>query len=316
MPPELTDTAAEDALEQGLPAVAAEEDEASAEGGEEGAEKPDGEDGDGQEAAEGASEESDSEGLKLNLDEDLAGDDAQNRAPNWLRDLRKENRAKDRRIRELELEIARGRAESPEASIGAEPNPDDYEMWEEAGKAKFRTDYAAWISKKTQLEAQQRRQQEDRDDQDRKFLERKEKVARVGATLAGDYEERIQVVKDTLDDVQFGLLVGEAGDPKIAAQMLYLLSHENNYETLNRLASIKNPIRYHREIVLMEAGMKSQIRTKSAPPPDRQIRSSVSGAAVVDNQLSRLREEARNTGDYSKLMDFQRAQAAKAKAAK
>lgn len=314
MPPELTDAAAEDALEQDLPADAAQEDEASTEGGEEGAQEPGGEDdaAEGQEDAEGASEEGDG-ALSISLGDEPEEGATEKAAPDWVRNLRKENRAQVRRIRELEAENASLRPD-PAVVIGPEPNPDDYEMWEDAGKAKFRKDYSEWASRKQQVADQQKSKQQAEEQDRQRWQARIDEVNKAAASAlkVEDHDEAMQAFEDTFSPLQQAIILDGPHDAKASAFLRYALA--KNPTKAAELAAITNPVKFAFAISKLEANMKVTSR-KAAPVPDRQIRSSVSGAAVVDNQLSRLREEARRTGEYSKVADFLRAQAAKAKAA-
>ncbi len=290
-------------VEQGLDAASEQEDGAVE--GEEG------------QASEQTDEQDDDGALTVSLggeDDAQDGDGSDPRAAaKWIRDLRKSDREKTRIIREQEAEIARLRPD-PAVVIGPEPNPDDYEIWEEAGKAKFRSDYAAWAERKQKVADQQKAKQQAEEQDRQRWQTRVESVNKAAATLkVTDHEEAVQAFEDTFSPLQQAIVLDGPQDAKSSALLRYALA--KNPSKAAELAAITNPVKFAFAVSKLEANMKVTPR-KTAPPPDRQVRSSVSGAAAVDNQKQRLLEEAGRTGDYSKVADFNRAQIAKARAAK
>lgn len=240
------------------------------------------------------------------------GEQDENRAPNWVRELRKSNREKDRRIRELESQVA---AAKPVAviEVGKEPDPDDYDMFEPEGKAKFKADWAAWNTRKSEAEAAQRNQQAAQEAQEREWKDRLKAVDTAGAALkVADHDDAVEALADVFSVAQMGMLIDAASDATKAAQLRYALG--KNHTEAARLAAIKHPVKFIAEIARLEQKLKVTPR-KSAPPPDTPVRSAGGGskASAVDNQLERAREAARKTGDYSKVMELKRAQAARAK---
>src|SRR6185312_580908 len=88
-------------------------------------------------------------------------EEEQARAPEWVRELRKANREKDRRIRELEQEkAAREAANAPGAiKVGEKPTLEGCEYDPE----RFESELTAWHERKRQADEQaaaQRKEQE------------------------------------------------------------------------------------------------------------------------------------------------------------
>lgn len=233
------------------------------------------------------------------------------RAPDWLRDLRKSNREKDRRIRELEAQIGAGRhAQDQEIEVGKEPEVDDYETWTEEGKAKFKKDYAEWNSRSTAA-AEKKRTREAAERQQAEAWQRTRDSydAAKSALKVEHFEDAEETVKEALSVTQQAILL-QALEAKKAALMVYALGGAP--KKLKELSSIADPIKFTVALTKLESDMKVS-KTKAAPAPERVVRGNVAGAAAVDSQLERLRKEARQTGDYSKVMDFQRNQNAKSR---
>jgi hypothetical protein len=275
----------------------------------------------------GDPDEVDDDGITISLDgADDQAEAEEQRAPSWVRDLRKSNREKDRAIRERDAEIARLRGQQAGAGqveVGKEPDPDDYEMFEADGKAKFKADWAAWSQRKADAEKSQRDANEAQETAQRAFNERRQAVEKAGAALklspeAEPFAEASERLGDTLKPHQVGMLIDAAKDPASAAKLIYAISKSPKH--LAELAALDgNPVKYIAAVVRLEAGVKESKGNKKAPPPDTPVRSSGGGSAkasAVENTLERAREEARKTGDYSKVMQIKREQAARAERAK
>jgi hypothetical protein len=281
--------------------------EGSDDGDESSADDADGEDAEGEEAS-----EEDGEGpLVVSIGEEPEQPEDEKRAPDWLRDLRKSNREKDRRIRELESQISAGRPVEPQQiEVGKEPEVDDYETWTEEGKAKFKKDWADW-NNRSNAAAKQKADRETAEQQQRESWQRTQSAydTAKAALKVDHFEDAEDAVKDSLNQTQQGILL-VAMEPKKAALMVYALGSAP--KKLKELSAITDPIKFTVAITKLESEMKVS-KTKAAPAPERVVRGNVAGAAAVDNQLERLRKEARESGDYSKVTAFKRQQAEKSR---
>lgn len=255
------------------------------------------------------SDEDDDGPLVVSLGEEPEQPEDEKRAPDWLRDLRKSNREKDRRIRELESQLSAGRpAEAQPIEVGKEPDVDDYETWNEEGKAKFKKDYAEWNARSSAA-AKQKADREAAEQQQREVWQRTQSAydTAKAALKVEHFEDAEDAVKDALSQTQQGILL-VAMEPKKAALMVYALGSAP--KKLKELSAITDPIKFTVAVTKLESEMKVS-KTKAAPAPERVVRGNVAGAAAVDSQLERLRKEARQTGDYTKVVDFQRKQTEK-----
>lgn len=265
------------------------------------------EDGDGDSDGDGE-EEADGE-LIVTLGEEPAPKD-ERAAPAWLRELRKSNRDKDRTIRELEAKIRAGTQPEPQIVVGEEPDIDTYETWTEEGKAKFKKDWADWNSKKQAFE-QSKRDKEAAEAKNREAWQRTQEAynAAKGALKVEHFEDAEETVKASFNETQQGILL-VAMEPKKAALLVYALG--SSPKKLKEVSAITDPIKFTVAITKLESEMKVS-RTKTAPAPERKISGNVAGAAAVDSQIERLRNEARKTGDYSKVVEHNRRIAEKAR---
>lgn len=241
-------------------------------------------------------------------DEPAANDEEEHRAPEWVRDLRKSNREKDRRIRELEQQAARGAPAPQPVVVGDKPTLIGCDFDAE----KFEGDLEAWHTRKREAEDQQRQRKQTEDQQRAQFQTRIDAVVTAAKTLkVADYEDASNAFEDTFSLVQQGIVVGGPEDPKSSALLRYALG--KNPKKAKELAAISDPVKFAFAVAKLETQLKVTPR-KSAPAPDTPVRSSVAGAAAVDNQLQRLRDEAAKTGDFSKVMAYRNQNRAKQRA--
>lgn len=229
--------------------------------------------------------------------ESQAADDDQNRAPEWVRELRKSNREKDRRIRELEQQVTA--KPGPQAVVvGDKPTLESYDYDAE----KFERDLEAWHTRKREADEQQRARAAADEQLQKQWQSRIDAVTKASTELkVKDSEDAAQAFDDTFSIVQRGIVLGGPDDPKASALLRYALG--KNPKKAKELAAINDPVKFTYAVAKLETQLKVTPR-KTAPTPDRAVRSSVAGASSVDNQLERLRTEAAKTGDFSKVHQY------------
>ncbi len=259
------------------------------------------------EGAGSGDDEGDDEGAELVIS---LGDDEpppqanEKEAPTWLRDLRKSNREKDRRIRELEQRLSTAQPAAAPVVVGEKPKLADYEFDED----KFSDALDQWHERKRKADeavAERSRTQKAAEDAWNTKLTAYETNKK--ALPVRDFEDAEEAAKDLLSEVQQGIILHAAKSPE---KVIYALG--KNPKRLAELAAIKDPVSFAVALGGLEKDMKVTKRT-APPPPETRVRSTVSGAAAVDNQLERLRQEARQTGNYDKVTAFQREKREKAK---
>lgn len=241
-------------------------------------------------------------------DEPGPDEEDEKRAPEWVRDLRKSNREKDRRIRELEAKVATATPTQQAIVLGEKPTLDgcDYDA------EKFERELEAWHNRKRDLDDQQRQRAQTEEQQCAQWQGRIDAVKTAATGLkVKDYDDAAQSFEDTFSMVQQGIVIGGPEDPKSSALLRYALG--KNPKKAKELAAITDPVKFTFAVARLEAQLKITPR-KSAPAPDSRVRSSVAGAAAVDSQLQRLRDEAAKTGNMSKVIAYKNEQRAKQRA--
>lgn len=257
-----------------------------------------------------SSEEEEDEGVIVTIGDEKppVEDEEEKTAPKWVKDLRKSDKEKARRIRELERELADksspAAAKAPE--LGPKPTLEDCD-WDAED---FETKLTAWHEQKRKVEdAKQeatKKQEADQQAWQGKLSRYTETQAALKAKDFADVEES---VKSLLDPTQHAIIVQAAKDP---ALMVYAIG--KNPKKAAELAAIKNYVEFAYALGELSKDMKVTTR-KAPPPPEGKVRSgtaSISGS--VDSNLERLRAEAEKTGDMSKVAAYKRAQREKQKA--
>lgn len=277
-------------------------DESGAEGHEDESGESEGEASD-DDAGEGA--DADDEVVVSIGEESPTSSEDENRAPEWVRELRKSNREKDRRIRELEGQVAKTTSGQQPAAVGEKPTLEGCNF----DTGKYEADLEAWHARKREADDQASAKTRAEEQQRAHWQTRIDAVTKAGATLkVKDYEDAGQAFEDQFSIVQQGIVIGGPDDPKTSALLRYALG--KNPKKAKELSSITDPVKFAFAVAKLETQLKVTPR-KAAPTPDKKVASTVAGAAVVDNQLARLRDEAAKTGDYSKVHAYRQNQRAK-----
>lgn len=229
------------------------------------------------------------------------------KAPEWVRELRKSNREKDRRIRELEQRVATA-APAPQAVVvGERPKLADFDFDED----KFGAALDAWLTRKSEADAQAQTKAREAAQQQAHWQTRIDAIAKAATGLKlPDYDDAAQAFEDLFPNVVHrGIIMGGPDDAKTSALLRYALG--KNPKKAKELAAIADPVKFAFAVAKLESQLKITPR-KVAPAPDTVVRSSVAGAAAVDSTLKRLQEQADKTGDRTKVAQYMRDKSRKA----
>lgn len=237
-------------------------------------------------------------------DED--GEAVKGLSPEQLRAFVRMRRQKAELKRKLKAEQAKQEAAAASAApvainIGPKPTLAECDYDEE----KLAEKLDVWYTKKAEADAQQRAKEDERKrNEEAQRASWQATIDRFNTAKAklrlADYEDAQGLVEDTLSIVQQGIILQGAEKPEL---LVYALGR--NPKKAKELASITDPVKFAIAVGKLETQLKVTPR-KAAPTPDTPIRSSVAGAAAVDNQLARLQAEADKTGDRSKVAAYLR----------
>lgn len=225
-------------------------------------------------------------------------DDEEVRAPEWVRDLRKNYREEKRRAKDLEQKLARFETQAPgAATLGPKPTLEkvDYDT------DRYEKELANWYEKKRQHDD---REVSVRSEQQAVQKEWERKLEGYQSAKAGlkvrDFEFAEDVVQDNLSVMQQGMIVQGADN---AALVVYALG--KNPKKAKELALITDPVKFAFAVAKLETQLKISNR-KAQVSPERKISGTGRPSGAVDSTLDRLRADAEKTGDYSKVFQYKK----------
>lgn len=239
-------------------------------------------------------------------EESPPSDEDENRAPEWVRELRKSNREKDRRIRELEQERAAATKASTVITVGDKPTLEscDYDT------DRFEKDLEQWHERKRAADAEEQKKQDSQTKAQQAWQAKLDHYGKLkGELKVKDFEDAEQTVRDGFSVTQQGVILSGAENPAV---VIYALG--KNPKKAKELASIEDPVKFAFAVAKLETQLKVTPR-KAAPLPESTVRGSAPVAGgTVDPNLKKLEEEADRTGDRSKVIAYRREQRRKASA--
>jgi hypothetical protein len=243
-------------------------------------------------------DEDDEDEVVISIGEESPPQDEEVRAPAWVRELRKSNREKERKIRELEAKLNTTATETKPVALVAKPTLEscDYDSDE------YEQKLAAWYEHKREYDAAEANVAAQRDAESKAWQDKLDSYAKARASLkVRDYDEAEATALDTFDVTQQGIVLQGSDNP---ALLIYAIG--KSAKRAKELAAITDPVKFAFAVAKLETQLKVTNR-RAATAPERTITTSggrVSGS--IDSQLERLRAEALKTGDLSKVMEYKR----------
>lgn len=252
-----------------------------------------------EETEEKAEKDGESDELTLVIGEETTPEEDDRKAPDWVRELRKSDREKTRRIRELEQQL---KAQNPAASVprlGPRPKLEDYDF----DTDKFDAAVDQWLEQKAKVDRIEREREEAEKRQRDEWQSRLDAYEKRKKELSlPDVEEAEESAKSVLSEIQQAIIVDATQSPEL---VMYALG--KHPAKLQEFASMQNPARFAVAIGRLEVSLKLTSKKPAPPAPEKVVRpgGSASGAAL-DNTLENLRKEAERTGNYSKVIAYRK----------
>ena len=242
----------------------------------------------------GDDQEGDDNEVIVSIGEDAPPPDEQAHAPGWVKELRKANREKEKRIRELEAKLNQTTEKKPVA-LGAKPKLEDFDY----DADKFESALADWFERKRQADTEAQKLQQAEQAQKQAWQEKLEGYGKAKAELkVRDFEDAEAVAQELFNITQQGVVLQGADNP---ALVIYALG--KNPKKAAELAKIEDPVKFAFAVAKLEKELKVTNR-KAAPAPERMISSTGRVSGAVDSTLERLREEAARTGNMTKVIQY------------
>lgn len=242
----------------------------------------------------GDDQEGDDNEVIVSIGEDAPPPDEQAHAPGWVKELRKANREKEKRIRELEAKLTQTTEKKPVA-LGAKPKLEDFDY----DADKFESALTDWFERKRQADTEAQKLQQAEQAQKQAWQEKLEGYGKAKAELkVRDFEDAEAVAQELFNITQQGVVLQGADNP---ALVIYALG--KNPKKAAELAKIEDPVKFAFAVAKLEKELKVTNR-KAAPAPERMISSTGRVSGAVDSTLERLREEAARTGNMTKVIQY------------
>lgn len=241
--------------------------------------------------------EEESDEVVVSIGEEAPPTDERQRAPEWVRELRKSNREKERRIRELEARLQTTQTETKPVALGSKPKLEEFDY----DADRFEQALDAWHERKREhdLEAEKVRQAEQA--QQQAWQAKLDGYSKAKAELrVRDYEDAEAIAQEVFNVTQQGVILQGSDNP---ALVIYALG--KNPKKAADLANITDPVKFAFAVAKLERELKVTNR-RATPEPERVIQGTGRVSGAVDSTLERLRAEAEKTGNYTKVLQYKR----------
>lgn len=234
----------------------------------------------------------------VSIGEESPPQEEETRAPEWVRELRKQNREKERRIRELESKLQTTiQTESKPVVVGAKPKLEDHDY----DTDKYEAALSDWYERKRAADQEVEKARQAEQAQRDAWQARLESYGKARAELkVKDFEDAESTAQELLNVTQQGIVVQGADNP---ALVIYALG--KNPKKAKEISGIKDPVKFAFAVAKLEKELKVTNR-KAAPPPERTVQGTGRVSGAVDSTLERLRADAEKTGNYTKVLQYKR----------
>ncbi len=223
-------------------------------------------------------------------------EEEQKAAPKWVKELRRQNRESQKKIRELEQErdALKPRAQTP--TLPPRPTMSSVEFDEEA----FAAATDKWYEAKRAVDEAHRAQADANRKAQEEFAGRVKGYETAKQELgADDFEDAELLVQKTFSQAQQALLVDSVDNAALVT-----LALGRNPAKAKEVASITNPARFVAAIAKLESQIKMN---KKTPPPAEKRVPSASRPLSVDRAHDALVDKASKSGDLTDLLRAARA---------
>jgi len=238
--------------------------------------------------------EDDADEVIVSIGEEAPPPEEQAHAPGWVKELRKANREKEKRIRELEAKLTQTTEKKP-VILGPKPKLEDHDY----DADRFEAALADWFDRKRVADAESQKIQQAEQAQKQAWQEKLDGYGKAKAELrVRDFEDAEAVAQELFNITQQGVVLQGADNP---ALVIYALG--KNPKKATELAKIEDPVKFAFAVAKLEKELKVTNR-KAAPAPERMISSTGRVSGAVDSTLERLREEAARTGNMTKVIQY------------
>lgn len=231
-------------------------------------------------------------------EESPSPEDDEAKAPEWVRELRKNHRELVKRNRELEEKLKEKEPASTTPVLGPKPTLEDCDYDAEAFEQKL----TKWYEEKREFDQAKATAEAKAREESDAWNARLNSYQQAKASLkVKDFDDAEATVLSKLSATQQGIILQGAEKPEV---LIYALG--KNHTKLKELSEITDPVKYAFAVAKLETQLK--VTPRKAPPPEKTVSGSASVSGSADSTLERLRAEAEKTGDRSKVVAYIRKQ--------
>lgn len=218
------------------------------------------------------------------------------KAPDWVRDLRKKERDGRKRIRELESKL---QERAPHATqIGQKPTLESVDYDE----GRFEAALTAWHDQKRQVDVRKQTEAQKAKDAQAAWTNRiAEYDDRKKALKVSDFDDAEIAVESEMSVTQQGIILQASENPEV---VIYALG--KHPAKMKELAAIADPIRFTAAVARLEGTLNVKPRAPKTRPEKRLSPNAGTGGGSTDNTLEKLRAKADKSGDMSEVLAYKR----------
>lgn len=241
---------------------------------------------------ESETQDSEDEEVVISFDDEDSPPQEREEAPQWVKDLRKENRELKK---QLKKEAAKHEPQ-PETKLRDKPKLADFDF----DDIRYENDLDNWYQEKREYDKAQEKILAEQEEQNKIWEAKAQAYEASKAKLTvSDYDEAEFTVSEKLTPEQRGIIIGYAENPSV---LVYALG--NNSERLEQLSQIKDPIAFALQISKMQGEVK--MRTKTKPAPEKKVVGKAASAKSLEAQLDELRLKAESSNDLTEVLKFKK----------
>ena len=204
-------------------------------------------------------------------------------APEWVKQLRKENR-------ELKKQLKQTPQQPQVAQLREKPTIEEHDF----DSAAYADDLEQWLNEKAQYDEVVNTQKAKYEAIDNRYFASVDKMRKI----APDYDDVEETVISTLSLDKQGLLKVGIED---GAKLVYALG-----KSPNKLAELEqlDPVSFVKQLGIMEFQMSQKSRNPNKPQPKQHELTGAAGGG--DSKLAKLEAEAAKTGDRTAIREYRK----------
>ena len=227
-----------------------------------------------------------------------APDPEEQKAPRWVKDLRKQHKEAQRKIKELESQLTQPKQAVDQPKPRAKkPTLEDYE-WD---ADKFQEGLESWFKDEQKHEIEAIKAQEAQKEAERAWQTKNEDYNKKKASLkVSDFEDAEHAVMQSLSATQQGIILQGADNPALLAYAI-----GKNPKRLAELAKMTDHVQFAFQVAKLEKDLKV-VNRKPTAAPEKSITGTGRAVLKADSTLDKLRARAEKTGNYSEVIAYKR----------